>query len=579
MPTDPTRTAPDERNLSLDRLSLLILVGVGLLFLCKAVLAIDSAFEADEFDQFNHSAGLLDLPGHRLQQPHRLLSTAVFAAGVIVGQRDPVVGLVVNRGVAVVLCVLTFLLVLRIAGRVFGTRAGVHALVGLGMVTVFIDHSYTARTDFVVLTLFLLGLELLLLRRAVAPLLAGLVMGVAFYVSFKAALPSVAIGCGLLASAALAPTWGARARKAALFAGGYAIPHGIYLILRAVVADPGVPATADAMVPVSIVTTGDTGVSYGAFWISFIRHNAVFLAVSLTGLATAAWTWRRRADADRLVVIVTVSVHLVAVACYHQPWPYFQACVAPGLALFWGALCGGMHRRLAEDTPSPLWAGTIAALVAVGFVAPADRVRHNLAMDNDYQIAVMDRLHEVLGPDDTYFDGVGMAPNHPQTVDLWFDVLNQTAYRSDEALVQQLVERLATGHIGALVINERTQALPDPFHRFRDHYFVQDWGNVYVPGRAYDTAGLAAQPAELPALTPGTYHVRAAPGAWRHLAVDGQPLTEPRVHLDAGNHWIAANADVGSIRVLRMKPEFAETREPLDAYKSLFPKENNLLAL
>ncbi len=579
MPIDPTPTASDERNLTLDRLSLLILVGVGLLFLCKAVLAIDSAFEADEFDQFNHSAGLIDNPGHRLQQPHRLLSTAVFAAGVVVGQQDPVVGLVVNRGVAVVLCVLTYLLVLRIAGRVFGTRAGVHALVGLGMVTVFIDHSYTARTDFVVLTLFLLGLELLLVRRTVAPLFAGLVMGVAIYVSFKAALPALAVGCGLLASAAMAPTWGARARKAALFAAGFALPHVVYLILRAVVADPGISATEDAMVPVAIVTTGDTGVSYGAFWVSFIRGNAVFLAVSLTGLATAAWTWRRRADADRLVVLVTVAVHLIAVACYHQPWPYFQACVAPGLALFWGALCGAMHRRLADEAPSPLWAGTIAALVAVGFVAPVDRVRHNLAMDNDYQIAVIDRLHEVLGPDDTYFDGVGMALNHTQTVDLWFDVLNQTAYRADDAPVQQLVERLSSGTIGALVMNERTQELPDTFHRFRERYFVQDWGNVYVPGRAYHTAALVQQPDELPALTAGTYHVRGAPGAWHHLAVDGQPLTEPHVHLDAGPHWIAANADVGPIRLLRMNPEFIETREPLDAYKSLFPKESNLLAL
>lgn len=579
MPTESTPTATDDRNGSLDRLSLLILVGVGLLFLCKAVLAIDSAFEADEFDQFANATELLEQPGHRIQQPHRLLATVLFAAGVVVGQHDPVVGLVANRGVAVVLCVLTYLLVLRIAGRLYGTRAGVHALVGLGMVTVFVDHSYTARTDFVVLALFLLALELLLVRRTVASLLAGLVTALAFYVSFKAVLPSVALGCGLLAAAVATRDLSAGVRKIALFAGGYAIPHATYLLVRTLLADAGTSVVEQAATPVSLVVTAETGVTYAAFWIAFVRDNAVFLAVSGTGLVTAAWSWRRRGAApDQLVVLVVVAVHLLAVVTYHQPWPYFQATAAPGLALFWGALCGSIHRRLATEAPSPLWAGAIAVLVAVGFVAPLDRVRHNLAMENDYQIAVMDRLDEVLGPEDTYFDGVGMGLTHRQTVDLWYDVINQVAYRQDPQLVQELIERLAAGHIGVLVVNERTQALPDAFQRFRDQYFVQDWGNVYVPGRAYHTAALNRGPAELPVLTQGTFHVRGETGAWRHLAIDGAPLGGPAVTLDAGDHRIEANADVGAIRVLRLKPGFVETREPLDAYKSLFPKESNLLS-
>ncbi len=578
MPTEPNTAATEERNLSLDRLSMLILVGVGLLFLCKAVLAIDSAFEADEFDQFSSATELLEQPQHRVQQPHRLLATVLFTAGVVVGQHDPVVGLVVNRGVAVVLCVLTYLLVLRIAGRLFGTRAGVHALVGLGMVTVFVDHSYTARADFVVLALFLLALELLLVKRAVAPALSGLVTAVAFYVSFKAVLPTAALGCGLLAAAIATRDLSAGVRKVALFAGGYALPHVAYLAIRALLSDTGTSVVGEASVPVALVVSGETGVTYAAFWLAFVRDNAVFLAVAGTGLVTAAWSWRKRAAPDLLVVLVAVSVHLLAVVTYHQPWPYFQASVAPGLALFWGALCGSIHRRLAEEAPSPLWAGGIAVLVAVGFVAPLDRVRHNLAMENDYQIAVMDRLDAVLGPGDTYFDGVGMALIHPQTVDLWCDVVNQLAYRQDPELVEELIDRLANGQIGALVVNERTQALPAAFQRFRDEYFVQDWGNVYVPGRAFQTGNLAGRRASLPALTAGTYHVRGEPGAWRHLVVDGESLSGPAVALDRGDHWIAADSDVGRIRLLRMKPDFVETREPLDSYKSLFPKESNLLS-
>lgn len=577
MPTEPTTAADVERNLSLDRLSMLILVGVGLLFLCKAVLAIDSAFEADEFDQFASAAEVLERPGHRVQQPHRLLASVLFTTGVVVGQHDPVVGLVVNRGVAVVLCVLTYLLVLRIAGRLFGTRAGVHALVGLGMVTVFVDHSYTARTDFVVLALFLLALDLLLGRRAIAPLLSGLVTAVAFYVSFKAVLPSVALGCGVLTAAVATRDLSAGVRKVALFAGGYAIPHLLYLAIRAALSDTGSSVVEHASVPVALVVTGDTGVTYAAFWLAFLRDNAVFLAVSGTGLVTAILSWKKRPAIGQRVVLVTVVVHLLAVVTYHQPWPYFQASVAPGLALFWGAVCGSIHRRLATEAPSSLWAGGIAVLVAVGFVAPLDRVRHNLAMENDYQIAVMDRLDDVLGPEDTYFDGVGMALSHRQTVRVWFDVVNQVAYRQEPQLVQQLIERLSDQGVGALVVNDRTQALPEAFQRFRDQYFVQDWGNVYVPGRAYHTGTLAQRRAALPVLTAGTFHVRGESEAWRHLIIDGHPLGGPAITLDAGEHWIAADSDVGAIRVLRLRPDFVETREPLDAYKSLFPKESNLL--
>jgi len=563
----------------LDRFSLLLLAGVGLLFLCKAPLAIGAAFEADEFDLFRQGLEFLADPASRLTRPHKLLGAMLFAIGAATGQSDPVVGLIVNRIVAVVLCLLTYLLTMRIAGRLYGSRAAVHALVGLGSVFVYIDHSFTARTDLVYLTLFLLSLDLVLRRTPIATALAGGVMGLALGVSLKASLLAASLFCALTVASIARRHWADLLRRVGAFAAGLGGVVLLYIAVRALFVDEA-PTVVQATAPtVAIVMGSDTGTDFSSFWLAMARQNAVFLAVSLAALTAAAvrcWRLRGRGD-DEIVVVAVVAAYLAAALIYPHNWPYHLATLAPGLALFWGAACGEVHRQLQQDGSRPLQLVAIAILAAVGFAQPADRVRLNLALDNDYQIAVIDRIHQVLGPQDTYFDGTGMALTLPRSDDIWLDVINQTAIKQNPDAVLPLIDKLAGASIGAIVLNERIEALPARFHQFRETYFVQDWGSVFVPGADLQTHAMVDRELPLPILTAGTYHVRGDAGAWRHIRIDGQPLGGQIIRLEAGDHRVTADANVGRVRLLRLPAQFEETREPLDSYKSLFPKERFIL--
>ncbi len=580
MRTDLSDLVAADRAESLDRVSLLVLVGVGGLLLTKTLLAANAAFEADEYDAYARGAELLADPALRLRYPHRLLASLVFSLGPLLGPHDPVVGMVLNRVVAVGACVTIYLAVLRIGGRTFGTLAGVHALVGLGMAHVFIDHSFTARADFLWLTLGTGALALLLERRPVWVLLAGVALGLAYFVSLKAVLLIGAVGAGV--GATLLADRRRALRDLLLVAAGFAAVQGIYLVARAVFYEGDLGAVGQTVSRVQVVTGADTGVSHAQFYWAAIRQNPQFCGVAITGLVLAwAGLWRWRADPDRrrdvLLVLVAVSAYLPAMLVYPHPWPYFLATAVPGLAVGWGLLTGSIHRQLRVGGSTPLWAGAIAVLVVMGLLRPADRIRRNLEMDNGYQVAVMDRLAEVLGPGDTYFDGVGMAPSLARTTDDWLDVVTLEAYRDDPDALRGLMADIANGQTGALVANWRTDQLPADFRRFRDRFFVQDWGNVFVPGREYDTSALVGRLAVLPAVTAGTYHVRGAEGAWQVLSVDDQPLTGPTVVLDTGDHRVSATADVGRIRILRLGEGFEEQRAPLEGYKALFPRERFLL--
>ena len=581
MPTDASELIATDRSEPLDRFSVVALAVVGLLLLCKAWMAVDAAFEVDEFSSFNLGAGLLADPIARLAQPHRLGASVVFAAGVVLGQQDPVVGMVVNRVIAVGTCVVIYLGVLRIAGRAFGTLAGIHALVGLGMVHVFIDHSFTARTDMIWLALCTSALALLLDRRAGAVAGAGVLLGLAYFVSLKSILMQGAVGAGLLAAVLVDRRRGLR--DLAILAAGYFGVHLAYVALRMAVRSPSALQDAELRVLQVQSYIADSGVRFGQFGLSALRHNPVFAALAVTALVLV-WIAlvRRRMDPDRrrdvVLVATIVPVYLLAMQTYPHRWPYFLATAVPGLALFWGALCGAAHRRLREQTGSPLWIAAVVALAVLGGVRPLDRVARNLELDNAYQVAMMDRVQQILGPDDTYFDGVGMVPTRTCAAPQWLDVVLLQALREDPDQLEALIDLIVANDVGALVVNWRIDQLPEAFQEFRETYFVQDWGNVFVPGRAFDTGALVGGSAALPALTAGTYHVRGPELAWRGLRIDGQPLTGPAVRLEAGLHAVGADRDVGEVRILRLDEGFVETREPLNAYKELFPRERFLLA-
>ncbi len=580
MPTDRS-TESGEFSVPLDRLSVFLLIGVGLLLLAKAFLAMNSAFEVDEFDLYARSAQFLDNPAGRLANPHRLLSVLLFSLGVVVGGSDPVIGMVINRAIAVVVVVAVYLLVMRIAGRLFGKFGAIHALVGLGMVFVFVDHSYTGRTDFVSLGLYLLALERLLVRRPMATWVAGIALALACLMSLKASLMVLSVLTALVAAVAMERSVRKGLLHGGLLAAGCAVPGGLYLVVRALLGADAPPGSAMALPQAAVALGADTGVQFSFFILSLLRQNPVFLGLALAGLAWTAVQWWRgeQRTVERLMVMAAVATYTVAVLSYSQPWPYFLATAVPGLAVFWGGLCGAVHSRLTDEKPTSVWVAALALLVVMGFARPADRVRFNLSMGNQYQVAIIDRLHNVVGPHDAYFDGVGMAPDLQRSTGLWLDVVNLQAMGRDTGSDQELQQRLIEASTAAWVVNWRTEQLSAGMLAFRDRFFVQDWGNIYTPGRAYETQRLHQHPDVLEVIIPGTYHVRGQSdeAAWRSLSIDGTPLTGPTLMLGPGAHTVESSGDVGIVRIQRYGEGFIEDRQRLDGYKALFPKEQYLI--
>jgi hypothetical protein len=569
----------DEATAPMDRVSLGLLVVAGLLFLCKAFLALNGVFEVDEFDVYNQGLALLDDPAARLAMPHKLLAAVVFSAGVLLGEQDPVIGLMVNRTVVIVANVAIYLAVLRLAERAFGRLAAFHALIGLGMVFIFVDHSFTARVDFLSLTAYVVALALLLERRTWSLPLAGLVMGLAIYLSFKSSLMLASVLAALVVVLWQTRPWRKAAVGAGLFLAGFALPHLVYLGLRAALAATASTTVEAAAQPVQVLAHIETSTAWGQFYFSALRQNPAFFGVAAVGLGLAAWRWFRGDELrdDARVLVVAVAVYTAAVVAYPQAWPYFLATAVPGLALLWGSLCGEVHRQLARAPTSALHVGALTLLVVLGVLRPLDRVRYDLSMDNAYQVAVIDRLSAVVEPGGAYFDGVGMVPTLHHTPNEWLDVVNLEAHQRDPERMERLLRVLAEGETEAIVMNERTENLPQAFLDFRDRYFAHDWGNIYTPGRILDTGEMLTRPGILPAITAGTYHVRGDPEAWHHLRVDGVALRGPTVTLTTGDHLLETDRDVGVIRVQRYRDGFEEDREPLDGYRPLFPKESSLL--
>ena len=581
MPTDDSSRS-GEFSVPLDRLSVFLLIGVGLLLLAKAFLAMNSAFEVDEFDLYARSRQFLDDPSGRLANPHRLLSTVLFSVGVAVGGKDPVIGMVINRAIVVVAVVGIYLLVMRIAGRLFGKFGAIHALVGLGMAFVFVDHSYTGRTDFVSLCLYLLALERLLVRRPLATLLAGITLALACLVSLKASLMLLSVVAALVAAVAMERSLRKGLQSFGLLAAGGAVPLLLYVAIRALLGTDAPPGSAMALPQAAVALGADTGVQFSFFILSLMRQNPVFIGLALAGLSWTAFQWWRGEErtVERLMVMVAVATYLVMVLGYSQPWPYFLATAVPGLAVFWGGLCGAVHRRLTDEQPTSMWVAALALLLVMGFARPVDRVRFNLSMSNSYQVAIIDRLHDVVGPGDAYFDGVGMAPDLKRSTGLWLDVVNLQAMGRDAQADQQLQQQLIEASTAAWIVNWRTEQLSAGMVAFRDRFFVQDWGNIYTPGRAYESGRLLQGPDILEVIIPGTYHVRgegADSDAWRSLSIDGTPLTGSTLMLGPGTHSVGASDDVGIVRIQRYGEGFIENRQRLDGYKALFPKEQYLI--
>jgi hypothetical protein len=311
--------------------------------------------------------------------------------------------------------------------------------------------------------------------------------------------------------------------------------------------------------PLEVATHG--GDAYGGtlrqYVVQTLRLNAGLYALCFAGIAVEL-ARVRMLDARRRIALIFTIVITALVFLHNQPWPYVFIMALPFMAL-WVLV---PFDRLRGTRAMQFAAAVLGIAVVLSFVRNVSYLRY----DNRSQLEVVSRAESLLGPDDIYFDGIGMLPNRREPSTLWLDrayVLKtlaegkwSEAYRIFAATPPKLI--IWTYRMDAIA------PVVDPL--IRDSY-VQVAPNIRLPGRRLN----AGQPTVFDVPVPGTYALydelgRPAPDK---LAVNGAIVREP-VYLGRGRAEVKSLSNGEKPLLLLPEGRYAALIKPGADDRSLF---------
>jgi hypothetical protein len=245
-------------------------------------------------------------------------------------------------------------------------------------------------------------------------LAAGALGGLAFLCTQKALYFDLALWLALAGDAALRRQFGRAVKRGAGLVLGWLAPVVVYCLAFGG-RDP--LAVAQNLLLGPTIIAGRGGGDYGGlrqFVVQTLQVNALLYLFCFAGMALALRRIRRL-DQPRRIALIFSLVITVLVFAHDQPWPYVFIMALPFAAL-WAlegidALAAGklLHVHLA-------W-----AVLGIGIAASFVRNGQMLRIDNRDQLALVARAEALVGPDDVYFDGIGMLPNRREPSTLWID--------------------------------------------------------------------------------------------------------------------------------------------------------------
>jgi hypothetical protein len=244
-------------------------------------------------------------------------------------------------------------------------------------------------------------------------LLAGIASGLSFLATQKGVYFNVALGLGLVVDALLARGPIDAIRRGALLVGGWLLAIAIYCVGFG---GSDVMAVARNLVfgPVDIATTGaDPYGSLRHYVVQTLSLNTILYLFCFAGLLLALRSLRALPSGKRVAAIHTIIVTLLVFA-HNQPWPYVFIMALPFLAL-WPL---ELFDRVAGNVRTQR---LLAIALGMGVLMSFVRNVQYLAHDNRDQMALVESADAMLGPNDVYFDGIAMLPNHREPSTLWLD--------------------------------------------------------------------------------------------------------------------------------------------------------------
>jgi hypothetical protein len=246
-----------------------------------------------------------------------------------------------------------------------------------------------------------------------AILAAGALSGLAFLATQKAIYFNVALGLALVGDAALAKRYGEGIRRGALLVLGWTVPIIAYCLLFG--GTNPLPIAHNLFFGPTVIAWrgGDEYGGLRGFVLQTLYRNPVFYAFCVAGMLAEAARMFQLDERRRIALIFSIIITALVFA-HDQPWPYVFIMALPFMALW---AISAYDRLPPKSFVRPVAVLVLATAVVFSFVRNAAYLR----VDNGAQLTLVSRAEALLGPDEKYFDGIGMLPNRREPSTLWLD--------------------------------------------------------------------------------------------------------------------------------------------------------------
>jgi hypothetical protein len=500
----------------------------------------------DEFDGANEAYRLLDLTPYQDFRPYKTVLGYYLQLPPLLFTSDAWTGLLLSKGwLAAINTLAIFAATLSLA-TIFAPGAALVGQVLLISMTTFLERSSEIRVDMLTAWVGLASLLLLLRREWVA---AGLVAGLSFLVSQKAAYAIVAGG------AAAGAYWLFEARDRRGFRDLVAFNVATLAVIAAYILAWSLVSSPWTVFSATFLSHGDIAFAdmydLERHWTTTLEKNPLFYWGAAAGLvALAVARWRGAVGATHLVTVVYGSVLFALCRWHKQPWPYFFVILIPALMVVHVAVADMLLRFRRQWLPA---AAGMALVLGVAW--PFSYLPGVLARDSSYQRRVIRLAASILDEQDTYLAGNDLVYNGRQA-HAALRRLSASDVRAigqwEPARLDALIGELEVARPKLVIRDYRIVGLPAPIGAYLSSRFDVGWGSVWTYAPV-----VAAGASQFDIWFDGEYRVES-PG---DAVIDDQSFAPGAViTLRRGGH---RNASASPVRLRLQVPQLAGYSGPV----------------
>ncbi len=345
-------------------------------------------------------------------------------------------------------------------------------------------------------------------------LACGALSGLAFLSTQKAIYFNVAVGVALVSDAAFARHYAVGLRRGAWLVLGWLLPVAGYCLVFG--GGEALAVARNLYFGPLRVASSETAAVYGGlrgYVAQTLLQNTLLYAFCVGGMISASIGFRELNSRTRIALVFTCIV-TVLVFAHNQPWPYVFVMALPFISLW---ALGPLDALKGQ----PLYRSAAYAILAIGIAVSFVRNATALQIGNSDQLALVARAERLTGPNDVYFDGVGMLPNRPEPSTVWLDryTVLQTLREGNGSEAYRSLRRTPPK---VILWSYRLDAIRPVIAPLVRHSYVRVAPNTWIAGRRLTVD----QPAKFNVPVPGVYQLYGPSGeaVAGGLEVDGQQL-------------------------------------------------------